>query len=312
MQAETGTTSLWTERGTTVRGTEAAADGPRASARVGVADADQPAPPEPRRGQAEWTVRKTMRTPSNPNGHRHGGDAAADRRRWRRTSTGRGEPISSARQPVAEMMARGAARIAFARHEAVAAAAAAVSASQQGSGGEPRRVPTSEPDRGSDRRVNRTAGKRAKPAAKPAASEAESAAGPRQETSEQGEEANNEVQNTTTDEMAEGVDTTDTGSTTADLGQLEVEQWLLKVVVMLARVAAAYWQVVSPVFDVESELRQRLESGEPTRGDAVVCVLAVVFLFLVASASVWTVRGVMWFVGLVREVGRVLGAVAGL
>ncbi|KAK4103782.1 hypothetical protein N658DRAFT_445266 [Parathielavia hyrcaniae] len=98
----------------------------------------------------------------------------------------------------------------------------------------------------------------------------------------------------------------------APAGRPEVEAWMRNAVTMLARVVGAYWQAVSPVFDGNSELRKRLDGAQATRGDAVVCVLAVVFLFLVASVGVWVVRGVVGLVRLLGELGVVLGTVAGL
>ena len=81
---------------------------------------------------------------------------------------------------------------------------------------------------------------------------------------------------------------------------------------MLARVVGGYWQVVSPVFDGESGVRRRIDTRQATGGDVVVCVLAVVFLFLAVSVGVWAVRGVGWVVRLLGEVGGLLRVVAGL
>ncbi|KAK4126654.1 hypothetical protein N657DRAFT_643438 [Parathielavia appendiculata] len=95
-------------------------------------------------------------------------------------------------------------------------------------------------------------------------------------------------------------------------GSPEVEEWMRNAVLILARVVGAYWQVVSPVFDGNSELRKRLDKAQATRGDLVVCVLAVVFLFLVMAVGVWTVRGIVCSVRLLGVLGEVLGTVAGL
>jgi hypothetical protein len=95
-------------------------------------------------------------------------------------------------------------------------------------------------------------------------------------------------------------------------GNLEFRHWLRNAMVMLARVTGAYWQVVSPVFDGDSELRKRLDKAQGTRRDTVVCLLAVVFLFLVACGAVWTVRGIVWMVQLLGGLWEVLKVVAGL
>ena len=81
---------------------------------------------------------------------------------------------------------------------------------------------------------------------------------------------------------------------------------------MLAKVVRAYWQVVSPVFDGDSQLRKRIGKAQATRGDVVVCVLALVFLFMAVSGGVWAVRGIVWFVKLLGKLGGVLAVVAGL
>jgi nitrate reductase NapE component len=95
-------------------------------------------------------------------------------------------------------------------------------------------------------------------------------------------------------------------------GNLELRHWLRNAMVMLARVMGAYWQVVSPVFDGDSELRKRLDKTQGTRRDTVVCLLAVVFLFLVACGTVWAVRGIVWMVQLLGGLWEVLKVVAGL
>jgi cobalamin biosynthesis Mg chelatase CobN len=110
----------------------------------------------------------------------------------------------------------------------------------------------------------------------------------------------------------EGQQNKDKGKKDAMAGSPEFRQWMRNAVMMLARVVGAYWQVVSPVFDGESELRKRLDKAQATRGDGVMCVLAVVFLFLVVSVGVWAVRGIMWLVRLLGEFGEVLRVVAGL
>jgi hypothetical protein len=95
-------------------------------------------------------------------------------------------------------------------------------------------------------------------------------------------------------------------------GSPELERWLRTTAVMLERVVSGYWHVVSPVFDGESALRRRVDKAQATQGDVVVCVLAVVFLFLVVSAGVWVARGVVWTVRLLGAIWGGLGVVAGL
>ncbi|KAL2132132.1 hypothetical protein VTI74DRAFT_4167 [Chaetomium olivicolor] len=92
---------------------------------------------------------------------------------------------------------------------------------------------------------------------------------------------------------------------------VELELWGMRAMLVLARVVSGFWQVVSPVFDDESELRRRVEKGQARRGDWAVCVLAVVFFVMAVSAAAWAVRGVIWIVGLLRELGEVVRAVAG-
>ncbi|KAK3897314.1 hypothetical protein C8A05DRAFT_19898 [Staphylotrichum tortipilum] len=94
--------------------------------------------------------------------------------------------------------------------------------------------------------------------------------------------------------------------------QLEVVYWWRSAWVMLVRVVGAYWQVVSPVFDGESGVRQRMEKSQATWGDVVVVSLAGVFLFWVVAAGVWAVRGVVWVVRVLGELGGAMGVVAGL
>ncbi|AEO67058.1 uncharacterized protein THITE_118429 [Thermothielavioides terrestris NRRL 8126] len=94
--------------------------------------------------------------------------------------------------------------------------------------------------------------------------------------------------------------------------EVDVQRWTRMAVVMLERIVASYWQLVSPVFDGRSELRKRVDRAQATQGDVVVCVLAALFLFLVVSAVAWAVRGVVWMVKLWGELWDVLRAVAGL
>ncbi|KAL2171715.1 hypothetical protein VTG60DRAFT_2011 [Thermothelomyces hinnuleus] len=92
-----------------------------------------------------------------------------------------------------------------------------------------------------------------------------------------------------------------------DTSSPEVKYWARHTMLMLARVLSAYWQVVSPVFNGDSELRKRFDKSRATRGDVVVCVLAVLFLLLLLSVGVWSFRGIIWTGRLLLKVGAVLG-----
>ncbi|KAK4174035.1 hypothetical protein QBC36DRAFT_219416, partial [Triangularia setosa] len=92
----------------------------------------------------------------------------------------------------------------------------------------------------------------------------------------------------------------------------EMVSWVIVILNMIARLVEAYWRVVRPVFDAESELRRRFQLAESTWGDCGVGVSAVVFLFGALSAGMWLVRGVVWFVRLVKTVGKGLAVVAGI
>ncbi|KAK0666088.1 hypothetical protein QBC41DRAFT_375560 [Cercophora samala] len=91
----------------------------------------------------------------------------------------------------------------------------------------------------------------------------------------------------------------------------EVVSWLIVVVNLTARLVEAYWRLVQPVFDGESELRRRFQLAQSTWEDCGVCVSAAVFLFGALSAGMWLVRGVVWVVGVVKGVGKGLAVVAG-
>ncbi|KAK4196827.1 hypothetical protein QBC40DRAFT_312702 [Triangularia verruculosa] len=92
----------------------------------------------------------------------------------------------------------------------------------------------------------------------------------------------------------------------------EVVSWFIVVLGMIARLVAAYWRMVRPVFEAESELRKRFQLAESTWEDCGVGVSAVVFLFGGLSAGMWLVRGFVWFVRLVKAVGKGLAVVAGI
>ncbi|KAL2177148.1 uncharacterized protein P884DRAFT_277908 [Thermothelomyces heterothallicus CBS 202.75] len=49
----------------------------------------------------------------------------------------------------------------------------------------------------------------------------------------------------------------------------DVKYWARQAMLVLARMLSAYWQVVSPVFSGDSDLRKRLDKSRATRGDVV-------------------------------------------
>ncbi|KAK3292235.1 uncharacterized protein B0H64DRAFT_445186 [Chaetomium fimeti] len=270
----------------------------------------QPEPPD-------WAMRKTMRKSlGNP-----GPQDEVDTRRSLPTSTRTSTSltaqspspgtIASQNQAADETIARGAARTAFAHHRG-------------GSGWVRTRMPVSAPDPGSHqphRTRVQAAGTRAKAAAKPGAgAETGSGQGKGQGSQDKGKEEKNEKEKGENEQEAkekakkkEKEKEKEKGKTTkADMNNVEVSRWARSAMVMLAKVVEAYWHVVSPVFDGDSQLRKRIDKAQATRGDAVVCVLAVVFLFLAASGGVWAVRGIIWVVRLLGRLGEVLRVVAGL
>ncbi|KAK4130013.1 hypothetical protein BT67DRAFT_248475 [Trichocladium antarcticum] len=87
------------------------------------------------------------------------------------------------------------------------------------------------------------------------------------------------------------------------------------VVVAAGRGVGVYWRLVRPVFDGQSAVRRRIGGrgggGRATWRDWGMCGLAVLFVFLAASAGVWAVRAVVWAARLVGAVWGVLRFVAG-
>lgn len=241
-------------------------------------------------------------------------------------------------QAHAETIVRGAARTAFTHHHdeehepprtttrRIAIAGVGVGAPRRLRRQPPPQpgVPVSAPDPGSHPHGARAAGL-AKAAAKPV-SAAGTAPGQGQQVKESGKQEKKKGEEQQEEGMGNDEDTrkgngreekrkgTEKGGQEGrgDGGRFEVRCCVESVVVMLARVVGAYWQVVSPVFDGESEVRKRIDKAQTTRGDVVVCVLAVVFLFLAVSAGVWAVKGIVWMVRLSGRLGVVLQVVAGL
>jgi hypothetical protein len=285
------------------------------------------------RGKPDWAMRKTMRKPPDPNPSHLKGDEPATRRSsptYTRTSTSpmtrphspKATPPSARRRDEGVTIARGAARTAFRQTTDSRRALPMMIIS-----GSVTVRPISAPDPSRAPPHGAGATGTAKTAAKPASA---AGTGPGQgqgqgkgkgkETKEKGpgqdgakgQQEKKEGQDKGKGKEKEGQQNKDKGKKDAMAGSPEFRQWMRNAVMMLARVVGAYWQVVSPVFDGESELRKRLDKAQATRGDGVMCVLAVVFLFLVVSVGVWAVRGIMWLVRLLGEFGEVLRVVAGL
>jgi hypothetical protein len=289
----------------------------------------------PQREQSDWAMRKTMRNPSGNGSPQDEADTPKSSRTSTRTSTSltaTTQPPSSGTaaaawqtQAGAETIARGAARTAFAHHRGGSEWAVRT------------RAPVSAPDPPGSQPPHRArvqaAGARAKAAAKPGAgAETGSGQGSGQgngngkgkNQDQEKEEKNDEKQsgkdkNKEKDkekEKEKGKEkekVKEKGKAdTTDLNNIEVKRWARNAMLMLAKVVRAYWQIVSPVFDGDSQLRKRIDKAQATRGDAVVCVLAFVFLFLAVSGGVWAVRGIVWFVKLLGKLGGVLAVVAGL
>ncbi|KAL2147784.1 hypothetical protein VTI28DRAFT_5556 [Corynascus sepedonium] len=247
---------------------------------------------QPATGDKEWHprrrdrgMRKTMRnTPPAP-GRFHLNDEA-DTGKSSRTYT-RMSTYHSTRRPTqswqneGEAFARGAARTAFAHHEETTMTM---------------RTPISAPVTSPRRRQGKAA-----EAMVESADDLGKAAKTNEMRPGKGEESQERTKNVEgrTEEKS-------------NMSTPEVRCWGRDGMMMLAKVVSAYWQVVNPVFDGDSELRKRLDESRATRGDVVVCVLAVVFLFLVLSAGVWSVRGIVWAGRLLGKLGEALGVVVGL
>ncbi|KAL2120429.1 hypothetical protein VTJ04DRAFT_4456 [Mycothermus thermophilus] len=187
----------------------------------------------------------------------------------------------------------------------------------------PRRAPTSEADRGRGSEggaAGRTAGRRPKPAAKTAAvSEAEAETEAEEKEEEEARSGPSVTEpscgsSSSSEQEPQGESTglEDTQQQQDAVVVVDVARWAGSVLAVLAKLAAAYWQVVSPVFDGGSEVRRRLESATATNGDVVRCVLAGVFLFGVMAVGVWTVRGAVLVVRVVGMVVRMVLRVAGV
>ncbi|KAK4217771.1 hypothetical protein QBC37DRAFT_32278 [Rhypophila decipiens] len=91
---------------------------------------------------------------------------------------------------------------------------------------------------------------------------------------------------------------------------------LRKALLAVRQLVCAYWELVRPVLDAESPLRQRLaQRQQVTAQDYGICILALLFLILAFSAGAWTIRitmGVFRLIGvLARAILKVILALAG-
>ncbi|KAL2200347.1 hypothetical protein P885DRAFT_66038 [Corynascus similis CBS 632.67] len=205
---------------------------------------------QPATGDKEWPprrrdrgMRKTMRnTPPAP-GRFHLNDEA-DTGKLSRTNT-RMSAYHSTRRPTqswqneGEAFARGAARTAFAHHEETPMTM---------------RTPISAPVTSPRRREGKAA---------EAIVESTDDLGKAAKTNEVRPEKGKKSQERT--ENVEG-----RTEEKSNMSTPEVRCWGRDGMMMLAKVVSAYWQVVNPVFDGDSELRKRLDESRATRGDVVV------------------------------------------
>lgn len=81
---------------------------------------------------------------------------------------------------------------------------------------------------------------------------------------------------------------------------------------MLVRFAVGYWTLVAPVFNAVSPISKRLSSRQSTWHDCIVYLLALAFVLLVLLLTVWSVRGVVVAVQVVRAVSEGFGFLIGL
>ncbi|KAM7202028.1 hypothetical protein V8F33_003035 [Rhypophila sp. PSN 637] len=91
---------------------------------------------------------------------------------------------------------------------------------------------------------------------------------------------------------------------------------LRKALLAVRQLVCAYWELVRPVLDAESPLRQRLaQRQQVTAQDYGICILALLFLILAFSAGAWSIRitmGVFRLIGvLARAILKVILALAG-
>ncbi|EAQ88263.1 predicted protein [Chaetomium globosum CBS 148.51] len=283
--ADSDTTSPSTGQGRTAPGPEKHSAKPNP---IAAETENRPA----QREQPDWEMRKTMRSPSGNGSPQDETDTHRSSHTSTRTSTSPTSPTTPAQPPspgtarapwlnqaAAETIARGAARTAFAHH-------------QGGSGwAQQTRVPVSAPDPGPQpphraRARVQAAGTRAKPAAKPGAGaetgsgqgsgqgkgtgkgKSEGRGGNEKNGKEMGKDKDKEKEKDKEKDKEKGKGK----ANTADPNKIEAKRWARSAMLMLVKVVGAYWQVVSPVFDGDSQLRKRIDKAQATRGDAVVIV----------------------------------------
>ncbi|KAK3991303.1 hypothetical protein QBC44DRAFT_236984 [Cladorrhinum sp. PSN332] len=93
-------------------------------------------------------------------------------------------------------------------------------------------------------------------------------------------------------------------------------EWVRVVLVVLWILVSAYWDLVSPAFDGDSKLRNRLSGGDAKQGatweDWGICVMALLFMFGVVAVGLWMVRGSVWVGWVVCKVVQGLWRVLGV
>ncbi|KAK3368928.1 hypothetical protein B0T24DRAFT_680996 [Lasiosphaeria ovina] len=83
------------------------------------------------------------------------------------------------------------------------------------------------------------------------------------------------------------------GDLSMDKAPRQLVSGLWTTLLVIRELACAYWRLVSPVLDANSPLRKRFSQTESTWEDCTTWVLAMMFLLLAASVSVWAIRCVL-------------------
>ncbi|KAK4165241.1 hypothetical protein QBC43DRAFT_299761 [Cladorrhinum sp. PSN259] len=93
-------------------------------------------------------------------------------------------------------------------------------------------------------------------------------------------------------------------------------KWVRVVLSVIFILVSAYWELIRPVFDGDSELRKRLagEDGkeEVEWEDWGICLIALVFMFGVVVVAVWMIRGFVWVSWVVCQVGKGMWRILGV
>ncbi|KAK4226346.1 hypothetical protein QBC38DRAFT_456331 [Podospora fimiseda] len=93
-------------------------------------------------------------------------------------------------------------------------------------------------------------------------------------------------------------------------------KWVRVVLVVVWILVSAYWDLVSPVFDGNSQLRKIL-TGEDNKHEATwedwgICGMTLAFLFGVVVVGVWMIRGFVWVVWVVWKIVQGLWRILGV